>query len=340
MSNSVEVSISEVKDTLKQYFATSNAHNHYIDWAVDLAIDHDLEGNTFSGIGAAEKYHKALLSSVENESSVVFESPSLKHIKGNGVSSKILTKDILDRVDADIAENGMVSYGLFDCGYSGGFTTFVRALAAKDYVAIFSAAGGPQGVVPYGGRKDIFGTNPLAYAIPNQDDPIVFDAATAKIAYGTLREAKEKKEKLLDNTYVDIDGDITTDYDKGHAVLPFGGFKGYAINMLLEVITTIMVGGNAGLLQNPDGSTSQKDLGAFIIVIDPARMVDINEFKKQTSQLVADVESSEPMQGFTEVRAPGTRASAHKKNDISRGKVSVGIDDWKHLQALAQASRK
>lgn len=153
--------------------------------------------------------------------------------------------------------------------------------------------GGPQGVVPYGGSKDVMGTNPIAYSVPTSDLPILFDAATAEYAYGTIAMAKKRNEKLPEDTYLTKEGQYTTDPNNAIALIPFGGYKGYAINLLLEVMTAALVGGKSGLLQ-----TDESGLGGFMILIDPSALGSIEEFKRQTNQLVSDIEKVSPAKGF------------------------------------------
>lgn len=76
-------------------------------------------------------------------------------------------------------------------------------------------------MVPHGGKRDVMGTNPLAYGIPTHDDPIVFDAATATHAWRLIGQARERGE-LLPAGYLDRDGRETRDPAEAVAILPFG----------------------------------------------------------------------------------------------------------------------
>jgi L-2-hydroxycarboxylate dehydrogenase (NAD+) len=180
----------------------------------------------------------------------------------------------------------------------------------------------------------VTGTNPLAYGIPTTKYPIVFDAATAMHAFGRIRQAKEKGEQLPDNAFVDKAGNITTDPETAHAVLPFGGFKGYAINLLIEVLTSSLVRVKGGLDQPTD---NQRDIGTFIIVIDPAAFGDIAQFKSATTKLADDILAVEPVNPEKPVRVPGFRGSKRREDFQAQGTIEIEDEEWeKFFQAFKQ----
>jgi LDH2 family malate/lactate/ureidoglycolate dehydrogenase len=254
----------------------------------------------------------------------------MKLIKGNGRSAPLITADHLDDVIAKAKAQGMYALGIYDSTYNDFFDPFCRRIAAQNCIGIIVENGGPQGVVPFGGRKDVTGTNPIAYGIPTSNYPIIFDAATAMHAYGRIRQAKEHNEQLPDNAYVDKNGDITTDPNKAHAVLPFGGFKGYAINLLIEVLTTTLVRAKSGLDQPAD---NQRHIGTFIIVIDPAAFGDIDAFKGVTTKLAEDLLAVPPLNPEEPVRVPGFRGAKRQEQFLKNGTIEIEDEDWRKFEA-------
>jgi L-2-hydroxycarboxylate dehydrogenase (NAD+) len=126
-------------------------------------------------------------------------------------SHHLITADYLDEVIINAKNQGIFALGIYDSTYNDFFDVFCRRVAAQDCICIIVENGGPQGVTPFGGKTDVTGTNPIAYGIPTNKYPIIFDAATAMHAYGLIRQAKEKGIKLPDNAYVDKEGNVTTD---------------------------------------------------------------------------------------------------------------------------------
>lgn len=208
-----------------------------------------------------------------------------------------------------------------------------RRAAAQDCLSIIVENGGPQGVTPFGGKKDITETNPIAYGIPTHRDPIIFDAATAVHAYGRIRQAREKGERLPENAYVDKEGNITTDPKVAHAVLPFGGFKGYAINLLIDVLSGSLVRGKCGLDQPMD---SQRYIGTLMIVIDPACFGELSDFKDSTTKLAEDLLAVEPIDPSNPVRVPGLRGAERQRKFEKKGVIEIKDEDWNKFETALQ----
>lgn len=101
-------------------------------------------------------------------------------------------------------------------------------------------------VVPHGADRPLFGTNPIAFAAPRADaEPIVFDLATSAIAHGDVQIAARKGERLPPGMGVDSLGQPTTDPKailEGGALLPFGGHKGSALSMMVELLAAALTG--------------------------------------------------------------------------------------------------
>src|SRR5690606_5838678 len=103
-------------------------------------------------------------------------------------------------------------------------------------------------VVPHGGKRPLFGTNPIAFAAPRASgDPLVFDLATSAIANGDVQIAAREGHQLPPGYGVDRNGEPTCDPKAildGGALLPFGGYKGSALSMMVELLAAALTGGN------------------------------------------------------------------------------------------------
>lgn len=70
-------------------------------------------------------------------------------------------------------------------GTTGALGYYGRMIASKGLVGIISCSS-EYVVAPWGGKDAILGTNPIAIAVPNGDEPIVSDFSTAAMTYGDL----------------------------------------------------------------------------------------------------------------------------------------------------------
>jgi LDH2 family malate/lactate/ureidoglycolate dehydrogenase len=325
------VDLQIIRSMMRELLATSGADEKDIETIVKIKLDKDLHKNYFSGLkemtgeplGAMETLQK----SIGKKETIEVEMPALRLINCNGRPTSLVTADHIPQLCNMARANGIAMMGLYNGGYQEALEMFARRIAAQDLVAIISSTGGPQGVVPYGGSTGVMGTNPIAYGIPTDGLPIVFDAATAQHTYGSIRLTKEAGGRLPENAYLDKDGNWTTDPNAARSIIPFGGHKGYAINVLLEVMGGALVRAKSGLLQK-----DATDLGSFLIAIDPAAFGPLNEFKAQTTRLARDIEAVKPAVGYTEVRAPGYKGERHRRKVLQTGKIEINDSIWNEFK--------
>lgn len=322
----MKIPINKLEKEVVAYLLANSFNKQDAHTLAKLVVEQELIGNQFSAIGELPGKHSRLIAdSTNTKEQIVVTKTALMLIKGNGRSAPLITADYLDEVINCAKQQGIYALGIYDSTYNDFFSVFCRRVAEQDCIAIIVENGGPQGVTPFGGKTDVTGTNPIAYGIPTNKYPIVFDAATAMHAYGRIKQAKENGNRLPDNAYVDKQGNITTDPEVAHAVLPFGGFKGFGINLLIDVLSGSLVRGKSGLDQPLD---SQHYIGTLIIVIDPASFGEITDFKTSTTKLAEDILAVEPINPNEPVRVPGYRGAKRHDEFETEGVIEIKDKDW------------
>jgi delta1-piperideine-2-carboxylate reductase len=129
-------------------------------------------------------------------------------------------------------------------------------------------------VAPYGGNRPLFGTNPIAFAWPRPGrDPVVVDMATAAMAMGEVQIAARDGHSVPPGTGLDSSGKPTTDPKEivNGMLLPFGGYKGSAIALMVELLSAGAIGERfsfeAAQADNKDGGPPRG--GEFMLAISP-----------------------------------------------------------------------
>jgi delta1-piperideine-2-carboxylate reductase len=154
----------------------------------------------------------------------------------------------------------------------------VERLSDRGLVGFAFVAASPY-VAPAGGTKPLFGTNPMAFAWPRHDKPpVVFDQASSASARGEIQLRLRDGKTLPEGWAIGPDGKPTTDPAQAltGAQLPFGGFKGSNIAMMVELLAGPLVG---DVLSFEAGERDKANTGApcggeLIIAIDPVRCVE------------------------------------------------------------------
>ncbi|MGY2288641.1 Ldh family oxidoreductase [Pseudomonas sp. SDO528_S397] len=188
-------------------------------------------------------------------------------------------------------------------------------------------------VVPHGADRPLFGTNPIAFAAPRADGPpIVFDLATSAIAHGDVQIAARKGERLPPGMGVDSLGQPTQDPKailEGGALLPFGGHKGSALSMMVELLAAALTGGNFSFefswADHPGARTPWT--GQLLIVIDPSKTAG-QAFAERSQELVRQMHAA----GLR--RLPGDRRHRARTRAEVEG-ISVDAQELARLRELA-----
>ncbi|MBX9711807.1 MAG: Ldh family oxidoreductase, partial [Xanthobacteraceae bacterium] len=109
------------------------------------------------------------------------------------------------------AAQGIAAASISRSNHCGAAGLPCEALARKGMVALLFA-NTPSAMAPWGGREPVFGTNPIAFAVPLEGrDPAVVDLALSKVARGPIVAAKQKGENIPEGWALDADGKATTD---------------------------------------------------------------------------------------------------------------------------------
>lgn len=148
-------------------------------------------------------------------------------------------------------------------------------LAEEGLVAFAYVSAIPY-VAPAGGTKPLFGTNPMAFAWPRDGHPpLVFDQAASASARGEIQIRLRDGKALPDGWAIGPDGKPTNDpaVALAGAQLPFGGYKGSCLALMIELLAGPLVG---DVLSFEAGERDKANTGApcggeLVIAIDPVR---------------------------------------------------------------------
>jgi len=181
-------------------------------------------------------------------------------------------------------------------------------LAEHDMIGIITSNANAS-IAPWGGKKPMFGTNPLCITIPAKEKPhIVLDMAMSIVARGKIRAAEEKGEKIPIEWAIAPDGtptDNPTEAIKG-SLIPIGGPKGYGLALIIDIIS--------GMLSGAEYSTGIKSMfdlndvsgmGHYFQAINIEKFLSVEEFKKKIDGYIQSVKECPRKEGVDEIYLPG-----------------------------------
>lgn len=159
-------------------------------------------------------------------------------------------------------------------------------MAAREGCAAMVYANAAPAIAPTGGNKTIFGTNPLCYAYPGDEDhdPILLDMATTIAARGKIRLAAKNGEKIPLDWAIGPDGQPTDNPNialKG-SLLPIGGYKGYGLSMFVDIFAGMLTGSHfAGEVKNLSKMDEDSGNGHLIVVMDLDKFMTMDEKRER-----------------------------------------------------------
>lgn len=221
--------------------------------------------------------------------------------------------------------HGISVIGVTDSWMSGRSAYFVEMIARAGLVAIHTASSGGA-VAPYGGSRPVLGTNPIAFAFPGEDGPLVLDMGTSAFMGTDLALRVRLGTPLPAGVAIDRDGNPTEDAKAARdgALLPFGGYKGFGLGLIVAAFG--LVGGAA---LGPD-----KTDGYVFIAFRPDLLVPLTDLKRELAGLIARVKAVPPLPGFSEIRIPGEQSAKNRARLLREG-LDIDTLVYDRLNALA-----
>ncbi|MBE0574828.1 MAG: malate/lactate/ureidoglycolate dehydrogenase [Desulfuromonadales bacterium] len=268
---------------------------------------------------------------------------------------QVAAKMAMEQGIARCKETGMALVGLRNAHHIGrvgayGEQSMEAGLISLHFVSVVGHA--PM-VAPFGGKQGRYGTNPLCIAVPslNDEDHLLLDMATSKIAVGKARVALNKGQQVSDCALIDSQGRPTENPEvlftqPQGAILPFGEHKGYGLGLLCEVLAVALTGGAS---IHPDNARCGGIINHMLtILIDPELYGEQNAIRREIAALIDYLRATPPVQADCPVMVPGDPERKRRQERLTSGilieevtwdeiveaALSVGLDIKKFTHAI------
>ena len=210
---------------------------------------------------------------------------------------------------------------------SGAIGYFSRQIASRGYIGFVCVGNGSFAfVAPSGSAEPKLGTNPFSYAFPYNGGEVVFDNATAAMAFFGIVEAKLKGEALPEGIGYDKNGNPSTDAAAvlDGSVATFADHKGYGLSLLVQLL-----GGAFSKAATP-GVNEDDGAGTFILAIDAGLLAGKDEYMKRATELVNQIKSAKPLPG-KQVILPGEHGDMLAKQAVDSNEIEIDDAIWNEL---------
>ena len=284
-----------------------------------LMADADLSGSDGHGIFRLPGYLKRIKSGGLNltpDIRIERERPGMALVNGDNAQGHLVMSYCAETAIEKAKTTGVAWVGAHHSNHAGPANLYAKMPLAHDMIGLYVAIGNANHLPPWGGLEMLLSTNPIAIAVPALDRPdVVLDMATTVAAYGKVKTAAQRGEKMPEGWMMGRDGKPLTDparADDGF-LLPIGGAKGYGLALMFGLLAGTLNGAAFGkdvVDFNADFETTT-NTGQFIVAVDISAFGDVDGFKRQVDQVVDQMKGSPTLPGFDEVLLPGEQS--HKK---------------------------
>ncbi len=248
-------------------------------------------------------------------------SPSTGIMDGHHGFGHSIAKEGMSRAIHQAKQHGIGSVAVKNSSHCGALSFFVQQAAEEKLIGI-AMSHTDAIVVPYGGAEPYFGTNPLAFGFPtNEEDPVILDFATSTVALGKILDAKEKQHAIPHGWGVNDTGQSTTIPEEVVSLTPFGGPKGYGLAMVVEIFSALLTGAAFGphVSKMYDDYHKNRELGHFFMAIDPSKFIAVDAFTTRLDGMIRELRQVPAVTAEERIYVPGELEKINERERLLHG---------------------
>jgi LDH2 family malate/lactate/ureidoglycolate dehydrogenase len=306
----------------------------------DSLVAADLAGTSTHGLSRLAIYVKRIRNGViDPKAKLTIErqrAATLAVDAGNGLG-QVQAWRTLEKLIPMARNAGVASATIRNSQHFGAVSYYCNRAADENMILLTTTSCEPA-MSPEGGCEAFFGTNPIAASFPTgRDFHVKVDLATSLVARGNIIAAQKRGEPIPLGWALDPNGHPTTDASQAllGTVLTMAGHKGYALALMVEVLSSVLSGAAVGpsigsMYKNLD---RKQDVGHFFCLLDIEAFMDASEFKHRIDEMIDRIKSCRRRPGVEEILVPGERSSRTTRENLERG-VKLDAATLKELRQL------
>lgn len=346
MSKSYIVFHDELETFVRNIFLAFGLEEDEANIVAHTLIEADLRGIYTHGVIRVGVYLERLRQGgtlAGQKCTVLSETSTTALLSGNnGIGAVISNEAVtLARKKAQESNIGAVCVKLSNHFGIGAF--WAQKLAGDNMIGF--ACSNVEPLMPAtGGKTPTIGNNPFSIAVPNgKGTHMCLDMACSVVAAAKMFEYQLRNEQMPLGWFLNKEGQPTTDPFSASMVLPFGGYKGYVLAVMVEAMTSLLSGGNFGYdigsqygdLKNPN------HISHYFMAIKIDAFRELEDFKRSVDRYIEYLHNIPTVDNSSRVYYPGEIEEINRRKSLSKGiqlsanlveelcqiAISVGLDE-------------
>jgi LDH2 family malate/lactate/ureidoglycolate dehydrogenase len=311
-NDSVIIASSQLHHFIRKIFLRNGLSEEHAETASYALVKANLRGVDSHGVARVPMYCERLRLGVANPQPKITVSrvaSAVALVDGDdGLGLIVGKRGMAEAIDI-AREFGIGLVGVKRSGHYGMAALYILQAIEAGCIG-FAFTNASPALPVWGGRDKFLGTNPFAAGAPTSGiSAFVLDMACSVIARGKLKFAAQRGEPIPEGLALDRHGCPTTDGKEAFegVVLPFGGLKGAALSLLMDVLSGVLTGAAfGGEVRNPfTGLQGPQGTGHFFIALKADLFMPLDAFKQRMQTMAKRVKAQTLAEGFEEIQIPG-----------------------------------
>ena len=235
-------------------------------------------------------------------------------------------------------QSGMGAVAVRNSSHFGAAAYFSLMAPEEDMIGI-SFTHADSLMLTHRGKRPYIGTNPICFAAPCLDEePFCLDMATTTVTWNRLLRSAEEGQSIPIGWGVDQDGNDTQDPASIKALYAIGGYKGFGLGMMVDVLCGLLTGmpfGRGISRMYADPLEHKRYLGHFFMALRIDRFVPACEFKTRMQEMMDELRGEPPLDAGVPIQVAGDPEKKAAKNRQAHG-VPLSEAESESLRSLGQ----
>ncbi len=327
----MRISIEEIKKRSIDIFCKANLTREDAEIITSVLLETEMRGVFTHGFIRLARYVNCMksggISPVCNYK-IEYDSPSWAVVDGNDSLGIVISYKAMKLAMEKAKATGVGIVNVKGSHHFGAAGYYTSMCADNDMFGM-SMSNGDILIAATGSGEKTIGNNPFSYAFPaNKYGKIVYDIAMSLVSDQKIIRMEKDGGTLPEGWIIDKDGKSTTDpadYMKGGTLLPFGGYKGYGLALMVETMAATLSG--AAMTKNVHAWNTDANCGGnvghFFMALDISKLGDPDQYKKRVDDMIDEIKASKKAAGVDTIYYPGEIEMNKMAKCISDGYIDI-----------------
>jgi L-2-hydroxycarboxylate dehydrogenase (NAD+) len=314
-------------DFIKRAFEAAGLPSADADILAGLMVEADLRGSDTHGVIRLPLYLRRLKAGGVNPRAnirIVQERPASALVDGdNGMGHLVMRFATMTAIEK-AKRTGIGWVGARMSNHAGPAALYAMMPLAHDMIGLYLAVGSNNHLPPWGSTENLLGTNPIAIAIPaEQEPPIVLDMAPTVAAFGKVRLKMQRGEEMPVGWMIDRDGKPLTDPKRAEQglLLPIGDYKGSGLSLIIGLLAGTLNGAAFGreVIDFVKEQGKATNTGHAIVAVSVEAFAPVAAFKHQVDAAIRTMRGAERLPGVERIWLPGEQSHLKRQERAKSG---------------------